>query len=974
MRRTNLAAGAVLVLLALGLSLTFDPFGVFDTAVEDGYQDPGRLGAGSDAPSLAGREGPAPEPRSFEGDPVGILDLGAGGATLTGAVTGSGQPLALARVRPVLPPPQADRAVRTRRDGTFEIRGLPPGTHEVRASADGWHPRTVAGPTLADGGRAEAPPIDLDPRLPVRNGIEVRVTDEWGRPIAGARVLATTMPWDLHLAMGPDLAGVRAVHHRSAHTDEAGRARLEPLEAEDYNVVATARGYTNGVVNGVPVAEGRTRPVHLRLKDACTLSGRVLDREGQPVEGAVVMGMSMGSFVSSLTARTEADGSFLLDGLRQGAYMVIAWDEQRGQVTAQAQAPGQGLVVRLEGTGTLKVRVRWEDGSPVSAGQVRPFQTGPFQYVYSMVVPLGPDGGFETPWPPGNWTLRAQAADGCVAPDQVAPVKVGETTEVEIVMPRTGVVRGVVVDEAGRHVAGAEVFVRMGGFPPGPSREQYARSDADGRFEVPGLDLEPVVLHVTHPEHADTKVSATPAPPEGAPELTVRLTRGATLAGRVLDAQGRGVAGEQVNLIPPQSFFDAVSVFTDAEGAFAFPGLAPGGYSLTTGPYEQGARGLSRQGIAVGDSGVVTVDLVHPPAEGLLTGEVRAAGQPVAGAEVTVQDDRGPEQAHHAVTDEQGRFAVEGLQLGRVQVSARTAAGQSGSASVTVGAGAPASVTVELGSAQVAGRVLDESGRPVSGAWISLEADEDGHTEWSRMRWQGNSSPDGTFLARGLRAGRLRVRVNRPEYAQYLGEPFALAEGEARALGDLRLRRGAILAGTVRDDSGVPIEDATIGVRDAQGRPVFLFSMSTTGSDGRYSLRGLEPGSYRVAFEARGHAPAEVAVTLTAEGGTADATLTRGGAVVVRVEDEAGQPVAGARIFLYDARGQLVTRTISLANFDNGSRSTDAQGTARLDDLAAGTYRAQARKEGWVETGPEGVARVDPGAVVPVRLLLRAGP
>jgi len=606
-------------------------------------------------------------------------------------------------------------------------------------------------------------------------------------------------------------------------------------------------------------------------------------------------------------------------------------------------------------------------------GTVRPFQSAPFQYVYSMVVPIGTDGTFRVEWPRGNWILRAQATDGSLAADTSAPVTVGETTRIEITMRRTGVVRGVVTDEQGRHVAGAEVFVKMGGMPPTASREQYARSDPEGAFEVPGLPLEKTVLHVTHPEHADTKIEAVPELADKASEITVRLRRGATVRGRVLDAAGNGVAGEQVNLV--LSWFEATTTFCDAQGSYAFAAVAPGTYTMTTGPYEQNARGLTKQGVRVGEDGEVVVDFEYPAAEGRLTGEVRLGGAPVPGAQVTVQDARGPDQAVRVVAAENGTFEATGLQFGQVRVVARTGSGDWGDAGAEVPKdGAPPHVVVTIGASRVRGVIVDEEQRPVSGCWLNLESDEGEHADWSRMRWQGNSGADGSFEATGLTPGSLRLRVNRAEFAQYLGDPFALGEGEARDLGRIVLRRGTLLTGVVRNDAGTPVEDATVSVKDAGGRPVFLFSMGTTGSDGRYSLRGLVPGSYTVRFEARGHAPDERTVTLSLEGATADGTLTRGGSVSVQVEDEGGHPVPDARVYLYDPSGSLVTRTISLANFDTGRRSTDASGHTRLDDLAQGTYRVEVRKDGWAENGPETRVYVEPGGVASVRIGLRTAP
>ena len=68
------------------------------------------------------------------------------------------------------------------------------------------------------------------------DAIAVKVTDSLGRPIPGAKVLATTMRWDLHLSMGPDGSGIKEVHHKSGTTDESGRFAFEDLLPGFYSV------------------------------------------------------------------------------------------------------------------------------------------------------------------------------------------------------------------------------------------------------------------------------------------------------------------------------------------------------------------------------------------------------------------------------------------------------------------------------------------------------------------------------------------------------------------------------------------------------------------------------------------------------------------------------------------------------------------------------------------------------------------
>lgn len=975
MRKAPWITGAAVVLLLLAVALTFDPLGLLPES-GNGVRTPETAPGPMVSEGLRGvgrPRAPDADPREWEGDPVGRLVLHLGQGTLRGSVTGEDRPLRFARVRAVLPPPYADLAVRTGKDGRWEIAGLADGRYEVDASAAGHVGRTVVAPPLAGPRTVDVGAIDLLARHAPRNVLAVRVTDAFGVPLRGARVVATTMPWTLFLSMGPERAGYRGVKSATGVTDESGRVQLGPLPAEEYGVVASAPAHVTEAVDHVVVGGDRTRHVHLELPHGVSVSGRVLGSDGSGVEGAVVMGMALPAYRASLTAHTEPDGSFVLDGLRKGDYMFVGWQAKEGSSMVPGIAPGH-VDIKLKGTGHVHGRVRYEDGTPAAHGVVRPFQFGPFQYVYSLVYRLDADGSFAFDLPKGTWDCRVQSDEGYVTDQKVENLEVGETREVDIRLPKGRVVRGVVMDQDGNHLEGAEVFVMQGGFPATPSREQYARSDADGRFEVPGLGTGTVDLHVRHGDYVETKLhDVQPEPPESAHEHSVRLGHGARLVGHVLDAQGNGVAHEQVNYA--QTMFAAHSTFTDPEGAYAFAGVPEGTYMVTTGPFEPGARGQSRDGVAVGGGGTVTVDFRYPAAAGKVTGTVTRGGAPVPGAQVTLTDARGPDGAVRVTADAKGRFEADGLQYGSVRVEAQAPGGATGRLSTTLAEGAAApDVTVDIGTCSVHCRVLDPSGEPVPACWVSVEVAGGESTGWSGVKDTGNTDAQGVFRSRSLEPGRYLVRINGETFAQYVSPAFTLAEGEARDLGEVRLAAGALLQGVVRDDAGAPVENATVSLRDTEGRPVELFSMATSGSDGRYALHGVQPGRYTVHFEARGHAPDERPVTLGADGGRADGVLTRGGGVAVRVEDRGGKPVAGVRVRLYDERGHVVTRTISLANFDSGRRVTGADGTTGLGDLAQGTYVVACEKEGYAVVGDNPRARVEPGTTAQVRVVVEALP
>jgi hypothetical protein len=176
----------------------------------------------------------------------------------------------------------------------------------------------------------------------------------------------------------------------------------------------------------------------------------------------------------------------------------------------------------------------------------------------------------------------------------------------------------------------------------------------------------------------------------------------------------------------------------------------------------------------------------------------------------------------------------------------------------------------------------------------------------------------------------------------------------------------------VTDDTGKPVEDATVSLKDSRGRQVFNFSLATTGSDGRYDVHGLAQGAYTVRFEAKGLAPDERPVQVGPTGASVDGVLARGGTLAVIVEDDAGRPVVGARVILKDAKGQPVTKTLSLVNiFDSDRGLTNEQGATALQDLAPGPYRLSATKEGLVAPAEDVSVSVSAAGSTSARITLR---
>ena len=976
----------LLVLAVLGLAawLAFRPGGFLAGSSADGAAGEDTIApeAAESGGGLAGgarRKDPAEDPKTFEGDPVSRVDAGLGSATVVGRVVADGQPLRFARVVPVLPAP-ASAAVRTGRDGRFEVAGLPAGDLDLRVSADGHLSRTVRTPALAAGGKADLGDVALRVRPERKDGLEVKVVDDAGRPIPGARVTASTLYLSLLVTTGAR-SGVPDTTTLERRTDDLGVARFEALVPETYSVAVRAADYTFEGLDNVVVASGRVEHVSVALKRAMSIAGSVVDPDGGPVAGAYVTGLLMPGFRQFEAVQTDTGGRFTLGGLLPGDYMVVTGSEGRGEAMAPKVRAGEGaLRLQLGGAGTLKGRVLLADGKPATRFTLRPYTGDWFRYTYSRLIEVSdPDGRFSIGLSPAAYQLDVRGEGGAFTTAKVT-VKKDETSELEVRLPPSGAVAGVVTDADGTHLDGAEVFVKRGGFPPEPVREQYTRTDGDGHFVLRNLPLESVKLHVRRTGFATKEVMATPVAEGTGSELTVRLGLGARVVGRVTRKEGKPVAGERLNLSQGFDFLASRTTFSGDDGSFRFPAVAAGAWTVSNGRFENASRG-QRKNVTVGDEGEVVVDFQVEgdlDAIGVIQGRVLVAGAPAAKATVYVQDDRGAAASVTTETDAEGRYVARGIRPGRATVYVETGTGLSDTEGASVPtSGEPVTVDFSFGSAGLRVVLVGGDGKtPVSGAWLTVETQDvrEGASAWEGVRAQLNSNERGVVVAAGLPPGTYRLRIVGTGFAAKVTDPFAVGDGETKDLGTLRLQPGGSISGRVTDEAGNPVEGVGVSVKNARGEDVFLFNIASTGSNGRYEMQGIEVGEYTVKFEGKGYAPVTRSVAVTEKGMAVDAVMRRGGSLVVRVEDERGQPVEGARVVLYDAAGKRVERTLSIVNlFDADVTKIGASGTTTIPDLAAGGYKVGATKDGFTLVGDPASVTLDAGGQPRVVLVLRAG-
>jgi hypothetical protein len=149
-------------------------------------------------------------------------------------------------------------------------------------------------------------------------------------------------------------------------------------------------------------------------------------------------------------------------------------------------------------------------------------------------------------------------------------------------------------------------------------------------------------------------------------------------------------------------------------------------------------------------------------------------------------------------------------------------------------------------------------------------------------------------------------------------------------------------------DTGEPVPRAEVRLLGVNG----INRIATTGADGRYELRDLPAGDYRIAVSKSGMAslqfgqrrpfePARVIALKEGQQSSADVVLLRGGVIAGRVYDRWGEPVSGVRVNAM--RSRTVNGRRRLQAIAPGDE-TDDTGAFRLYGLTPGDYYVAARQ------------------------------
>jgi protocatechuate 3,4-dioxygenase beta subunit len=217
------------------------------------------------------------------------------------------------------------------------------------------------------------------------------------------------------------------------------------------------------------------------------------------------------------------------------------------------------------------------------------------------------------------------------------------------------------------------------------------------------------------------------------------------------------------------------------------------------------------------------------------------------------------------------------------------------------------------GPLRLEGQVVDSDGHGVGGAevWLGSVPPRSGKTE-----------DDGTFAFDKLVGREYTLSATAGEK---IGGPVDYKLTEASDPVVIRVGDGAKVVVTVTGDDQKPIEGADVHLASMAHRS------AKTGTDGTATIKPVSPGWVAVEVTANGYAPGNAFTSVGSAGatGTLAVKLHKGVAVSGRVIDEAGQPIAKARV-----------RTAGVWDIPGGIEpvTTDAKGQFSFPALAPGSH------------------------------------
>jgi len=617
--------------------------------------------------------------------------------------------------------------------GSARLRGAAPGFVALKVSASGFATQTVMMRIPESAADATRQRVELEPGVIIAG----KVVDPSGAPVEGATVRAVAVG----NLMGSTVGGSR---DNPIETDAAGAFKLPGVGMGDYRFTATHTKFAPG--SSPPIEVGPSGPgqdILITLEPGGVVAGLVVDSKGAPAPWAAVR----------LTAAAEEngqpghqrqtvagdDGRFRLEGVSRGRLTAVASTDAAASelvdVDLETRDAAEDVTLALSLEGTITGTVTDGQGEPLAEAQVVALPDFWAGEDLEDMQHRGP--AFATTDGGGRFALRGLAEgkkfqlraarselDAATWQKKGVGAQTGDTG-VKLVVPKDGAVIGKLRSSDGSVPEVAMVSVGWASSAPA----------VKGSFELPAVPPGTYDVTVRGADFPEAIVSDVEIEPGKTADLgTIELAAGRKVAGQVVDASGRAVAGADV-VLARQLVGDGRNLTasglgpafeqqtgmrrasTDGSGRFVFKGVGMGDLVVAA---EETTRGRSLPA-AVGTADAQNLALRLQPFGGI-EGTVTKDGKPAGGAQVLVTSPANEKQIVVVNAGPDGAFAVERIGAGEYTVVARAGlmGGAKASTRVSVAANTrtDASIDIRTGNKTLLVTVVGRDGAQVDSAQV----------------------------------------------------------------------------------------------------------------------------------------------------------------------------------------------------------------------------------------------------------------
>jgi RNA polymerase sigma factor (sigma-70 family) len=718
-------------------------------------------------------------------------------------------------------------------------------------------------------------------------------------------------------ADGKAIAGAKVwigrVKYGVEKTDQDGNYTIHVERAGENRLWVAGDGFATQLMITTIARGQQLTGADFALVPGADAYGRVVDEEGNPIEGAEVWTSIESAAMESV--KTDTQGRYILKGLEPSRkYHVTAgfdislggahakMGDKRpyyidGWVEISVSKPGKieipDIVLRSRTGVTVSGRVTDESGEPVAGAEV---VAGEVPYMSNGISAQTDD--------EGNYAvINVQEGENFVivkaegyAPDlRKVQVVRGQDMQMDFTVKPGGAIAGKVLDEDGKPIEG--VHIAVGAWYNNRAVHhitEWAQTDADGEFgfdNLPELELQGAGLKAAVMKDEYSRIDGIEITP-GSTDLEFVMKPSGKLAGRVVDAQTS----------------KPITSFTVKLG---FPKLEPGE-------------------------------------------DVPRAGMAATWA-----------RKGHSFVSPKGEFLASDFVLGCVYELTVIAEGYTPATidRVTTSAKPNAvDLIIKLEKERaISGVVTDaKTSEPLENAaiWHFNSTYPMVVSGWSNVARAGTESvqsgSDGSFSIGGG-SGENFLYVHHPRYAPVIIGPFEIKAGEEPSSVTVKLTRGGKVTGYVKSGaesvSGARMELSLVGgipnleIKDPhgamRGESAFAFMESVRTSDeGYFEFDHLMPGEYRLTQMIEGEGSAS-SVRMTevkvSEGKTISLDFGGGGGAILRgkVTDEEGIPLSNVAV-----RARVDDDLLR----SGGADYTDSDGRYEIRDLPPGIHQLMAIK------------------------------